>query len=211
MKYRFHVLHRVSPKFRMLIKAGGLAGIAGPAIAMSLVLYSVSISSWFTWQGNSLSDLGVSSAAVYFNSGLIIEGALNLLFACAVWSAVGWTGLKHVAGPLFGVSGVSLGFVGVFTEHSGSLHGDFALGFFILYPLSLIALALIMRREGPFFALVSAVTGIVALVAIFGTPHRSGALAIPEILEASILSIWTVATGFYMTWRGSLPVSAPSS
>lgn len=201
----------MAPNLKALVKIGGGAGIAGPVIALCLVFYSVSISPWFTWQGNSLSDLGVSGAAIYFNSGLIIEGLLNALFAGAIWASLSWTRLKHVAGPLFVVSGVSLGLVGVFTEHAGSLHGDFALGFFILYPVSLLVISLILRSESPRFAVLSAVMGLLALLAIFLTPHRSGAIAIPEILEALILSLWTGATGFFMLWKGRLPGAAVMS
>lgn len=199
----------VSPS--RLLRIGGLAGILGPLIAISMVFYSVSISPWFTWQGNSLSDLGVSSAAIYFNSGLVIEGVLNLFFAMGIWAAFQWTSAKHVVGLLVGVSGVSLGFVGIFTEHSGSLHGDFALGYFILYPVSLMVVAAVAWRRGRLFAVLSAVTGIAALIAIFVTPHQSGALAIPEIIEALILTAWSIIVGVFMTVNGSLPGVSASS
>lgn len=189
-----------------LVRIGGAAGVIGPVIALTLVFYSVSISPWFSWQGNALSDLGVSSAAVYFNNGLIAEGCLNFVFAVGVFAAFDWTRFRIPVGLLVGISGVSLAFVGVFTEHSGSLHSEFALGFFILYPLSLLVIAAVCFRSGRLFAALSAIMGIAALVAIFLTPHKNGALAIPEILEALILSAWSVGVGVFMAARGRFPV-----
>ncbi len=199
----------VSPS--RLLRIGGLAGILGPLIAISMVFYSVSISPWFTWQGNSLSDLGVSSAAIYFNSGLVIEGVMNLFFAAGIWAAFQWTSAKNVVGPFVGVSGVSLGFVGIFTEHSGSLHGDFALAYFILFPISLMVAAAVAWRKGRLFAVMTSVAGIAALIAIFMTPHQSGALAIPEIFEALILAGWSIIVGIFMAVNGSLPGVSASS
>ena len=43
------------------------------------------------------------------------------------------------------------------------------------------------------------------MVAIFLTPHQTGALAIPEILEAVILSAWSIGTGLFMVFRERLP------
>lgn len=194
-----------------MLRIGGLAGLLGPLIAISMVFYSVSISPWFSWAGNSLSDLGVSSAAIYFNSGLVIEGILNLFFAFGIWASFQWTSARHVVGPFVGLSGVSLGFVGIFTEHYGSLHGDFALAYFILYPVSLMVIAAVAWRNGRLFAVMTALAGIAALVAIFLTPHQSGALAIPEIFEALILAAWSVVVGLFMVVHGSLPGVSPSS
>ncbi len=195
----------MSSDARWQVRAGGLAGIIGPLAAVALVFYSVSISSWFSWPNNSLSDLGVSGASLFFNSGLVIEGGLNLLFAVGIWSGFSWSSLKHVVGSFVGASGVSLGFVGIFTEHSGSLHGDFALAYFILFPVSLLIVSTVAWKRARVFALLTAVAGTGALLAIFVTPHNAGALAIPEILEALILAVWSVLTGSFMLLSGSLP------
>lgn len=196
------------PSNGKLISFGGLAGVLGPVIALSLVFYSVYISSWFTWSGNSLSDLGVHSAAIYFNSGLIVEGILNVPFAVGIAAAFSSRAARTVNGIMFGISGASLGFVGVFTEHSGSLHATFALAFFILFPLSLMVFSLTNARRHPAFSILTFLMGIAALIAIFLTPHQSGALAIPEILEAVILSAWSIGTGLFMLIKGRLPVKA---
>lgn len=199
------------PSNGSVIRIGGLAGVVGPVIALSLVFYSVYISNWFTWNGNSLSDLGVSSAAIYFNSALVFEGILNILFAAGMAASFSSRAARSANGIMFGISGASLGFVGVFTEHSGSLHTVFALGYFILFPLSLFTVSLTTSRRHPGFSVLTLLMGIAALVAIFLTPHRSGALAIPEILEAIILSAWTVGTGLFMFFKERLPGKFQSS
>ena len=193
------------PSNGRLIRLGGLAGILGPVVALSLVFYSVHISSWFTWSGNSLSDLGVSSAAVYFNAGLIVEGMLNVPFAVGIAASFNSKTARIVNGVMFGISGASLGFVGVFTEHSGSLHSTFAFAFFILFPLSLMTASLSVGRRQTAFSILSFLMAVSALVAIFLTPHQTGALAIPEILEAVILSAWSIGTGLFMVFRERLP------
>lgn len=193
------------PSSGNLTRLGGFAGVCGPVIALSLVFYAVHISGWFTWSGNSLSDLGVSSAAVYFNIGLIVEGILNVPFAAGIAASLNSRAIQMVNGGMFAISGASLGFVGVFTEHSGSLHSVFALGFFILFPLSLMTLSLSVGRRHAAFSILTFLMGLASLIAIFLTPHRAGALAIPEILEAVILSAWTVGTGLFMVIKERLP------
>lgn len=199
------------PSNGKLIRIGGLAGVFGPVIALSLVFYAVHVSPWFTWAGNSLSDLGVSSAAIYFNGGLIVEGILNVLFAAGIAASFGSRAARSANGIIFGISGASLGFVGVFTEHSGSLHSIFALAFFILFPVSLFTVSLTVGRRHAVFSVLTFLMGISALIAIFLTPHRAGALAIPEIFEAVILSAWTIGTGIFMVINERLPGKTQST
>jgi hypothetical protein len=66
--------------------AYGLFGIISPILAFILISLAISqASSWFSWTGNALSDLGVhKESAVLFNSGLIIGGILSIVFAFGV-------------------------------------------------------------------------------------------------------------------------------
>jgi hypothetical membrane protein len=164
--------------------------MAGPLIAISLILAAVFRSPWFSWTGNYLSDLGIDpNVAVLFNSGLIIGGALTAIFAL---------GLKRMLPGLTGgglgaiaivLGSVALCCVGIFPETTGAVHRSFALLFFIL---SIIALVLIgsammqepsMRHLGLFIftaGLFICAAVIALIVILIGVPHAGG--AIPEFL-----------------------------
>ncbi len=62
-----------------LMRFGGVSGIIGPVVALIMVFAAVLVSPWFRWDTNALSDLGVSDAALIFNSALIIGGVFNFL------------------------------------------------------------------------------------------------------------------------------------
>ncbi|MFW9810621.1 MAG: DUF998 domain-containing protein, partial [Candidatus Thorarchaeota archaeon] len=67
------------------MKFPGILGIISPLVALSTIAIAIILSlSWFTWEGNALSDLGNYDngipAAIIFNSGLVVTGLLLLIF-----------------------------------------------------------------------------------------------------------------------------------
>ena len=64
-----------------------IMGFIGPFVALFSIIIAISLSSWFTWDGNALSDLGHYGngvpAAVVFNFGLVITAIIILHFV--VW------------------------------------------------------------------------------------------------------------------------------
>ena len=179
-----------------LIKLAGVCGIVGPVVALSLVLLAVASSPWFTWEGNALSDLGVSDAAVLFNSGVIFGGILNFFFALGVRVSLKKTLLTNVGTIVLIAGGASLALVGIFTESTPAIHSAVSLGYFVIFPIAFIIVgAGLARGEAKAYGSITVLAGIGALVAIFGTAQFYEGLAIPEILEALILAAWSVSMG----------------
>ncbi|KAA8922217.1 MAG: DUF998 domain-containing protein [Thermoplasma sp.] len=175
-----------------------LAGIIGPIIAILFILIDVAISTWFSWSRNALSDLGVHRYGFLFNSGLIIEGLLNIAFVISLKRI-------RIAGyvqDLMIISGLALAMVGVFNEHYGYVHLIFALVYFILFPISIIiasasrSLSGWIRIYGVFGSIAALVVIIMGIGFVFHfVTIRNVGLAVPEFIEAVLLAIWSIYAG----------------
>jgi hypothetical membrane protein len=178
---------------KKMLRIAGLCGVATSAVALSCIFVAISLSPWFSWSANALSDLGVREAAVIFNSGLIAAGILSIVFATGLWM----TSKGHILGrggaALFFIGAFALSGIGVFSEATGVVHLFFSVAFFILMPFSLFLLgtgAIVAGSRK--FGLFTIAAGVVALIPwIF----KWNGLAIPEFISALAVSIWSVAQG----------------
>ena len=201
------------------IRIGAIAGIASPIIGIITVLLSVYFSPWFIWQENALSDLGVEQAggtqiAIYlFNIGLIIAGSLIAVFAVLTRSSLPSKRSKIAYAILF-IGGINLALVGIFTENFPVIHRIVALLYFVTTPISLMIIGSVKIASDRTFGLFSIGSGAVALVAILGLvlsivvgraaiPVPEGA-AIPEFIEAVILSVWIGIAGMRVFKTGKI-------
>jgi len=161
-----------------------------------MILASTVLEKSFSWQKNALSDIGVSQQAWLFNSALVVGGLLNLLFAFGLRNYLGKARWLKIGVSLFTVSNISLSLVGVFTENYSIIHGLVALGYLLLAPLGLVFIGLGEKGQG--IGKASLVLGILALLSLIILPVIVFALnlkvgfAVPEFLEALLLSIWAI-------------------
>ncbi|WP_156778505.1 DUF998 domain-containing protein [Thermoplasma acidophilum] len=175
-----------------------LGGVIGPVITILFILIDVAVSPWFSWSRNALSDLGVHPYGYLFNSGLIIEGVLNIAFVISL-KRIRTAGYVQA---LMIVSGLALALVGVFNEHFGYLHLIFALIYFVLFPISIIIAS--VRASLPAWIRVYGIAGSAAALAVivigigfvfhFVTIKNVG-LAVPEFIEAVLLAAWSISAG----------------
>lgn len=194
---------QLNEKFRILM----IFGVIGPIAAVSLTLIDVGLSPWYSWSTSALSDLGVHQYSYLFNGGLIFEAITNLLFAVGV-KKLNVTNIGTAA--TIAVAGLSLGLVGIFNENYHSLHLTFALIYFIVFPLGIIAFSAGKKNLPGYCSLLGYATSMIGLVFImigilqdfnlFNTPFGLG---LYELVEAIMLSIWIVYTGaFYYVKSG---------
>ena len=176
----------------------GITGIAGPIIAISFILIDVGVSPWFLWSRNALSDLGVHQYGYLFNSGLIVEGILNVFFVISL-KRIGIT--RYVQAMMI-ASGLSLAMVGVFNEHFGYIHLLFALIYFILFPVSIIIASASATLPGSlrFYGIAGSATAIAVIIVGIGfvfhfVTIKNVGLAVPEFIEAVILALWSIFAG----------------
>ncbi len=179
-------------------------GIIGPVIAISFTILDISLSPWYSWGSSALSDLGVHQYSFLFNGGLIIEAIANLIFAIGLRKL---NLANSATASTLAVAGVSLGLVGIFNENYHPLHLIFALTYFIIFPIAIIAFSSGKRNSENYsravgymcsaIGLVFIIVGIVQDFNVFSTPLGLG---VYEFVEAVMLSLWTFYTGaFYLT------------
>ena len=202
------------------IKIAGLIGILAPIFALSGVFIATLLcdagcgtglgeqysSAWnpdgsFSWKSNALSDLGVSTVAAIFNYPLIIGGLLNIVFYLGFIST--YKGNKIILlGSLIAVLGtISLALVGIFTEAYGTLHLYVSMGFFIFFPIGLIIIGTGFYKDKlKKLGQISIISGIASLIVISGFINEWHLMfdlgfAVPEYIEALILSMWSIYNG----------------
>ncbi len=179
-----------------LIWLGGFCGFVGPILTLILIITSTILSPTFRWDTNTLSDLGVGDVSLLFNSSLIIGGILNLLFTLGLYNILSKEKLAKTGATLIMLSSISLSLIGIFTLSYKTMHTIVALAEFILPPIGIILIGFSTKEKT--IKKLSITTGITALTAILVLPIILSALkltvgfAVPELLEALIVSTWIV-------------------
>ncbi|MGQ9469529.1 MAG: DUF998 domain-containing protein [Nitrososphaerales archaeon] len=155
----------------------------------------MTLSPWFSWTNNALSDLGVSSVAMIFNFGLIVCGVLASIFIVGL-SRIERTSSLGLAGSIvLLLSSLSLIGIGFFSEAFGLIHLYFSASFFMLFILSSIILGIHYtfgasnRRLG----ILTFLIGIISLISwvIWAIIHQKG-VAIPETINAFLAFFWFI-------------------
>jgi len=184
-------------------KIGWLA-VIGPVYALGSIAISISLSPWFGWRNNAISDLGVHAVAPIFNFSLIVCGVLCAVFSCgAMFRFRSWISRAGMA-VMFQAC-VALAGIGVFTEDYSPHHFYFSVTFFAL----LLLAALIL---GPYFLLIrrtrwlgAAGIGVVVL-GLFGWAYHiavgwGAGVAIPEAMTFVPGGVWFAMLGLFVVRR----------
>lgn len=183
-------------KSSMLLRLAGACGILGSVLPLFMVLLATFLSSWFSWNVNALSELGVGEQAALFNSAMLISGGLNFLFALGLRRYMDKEKLIRAGIVSIMISSVSLALVGVFTIDYLVLHGIVAFGYFVLAPAGFLLIGFGTKERT--IKNLSVTCGIAALLAIlvlpviiFASPFKVG-FAVPELVEGLVIAVWTV-------------------
>lgn len=175
-------------------KFPGILGIVSPLVALASIAIAIILSlSWFTWEGNALSDLGNYDngipAAIVFNAGLVVTGFLLLIFSYAFVRSLSDLPTKIGMIPFF-VALIFLILIGILSENAGSIHFTVSVGFFGSFPFAmwLVGLLWLRYRNLWWFSLLSILLPFFSIymwVGWFGGvfPFWSGN-SIPEITTA---------------------------
>jgi hypothetical membrane protein len=176
----------------------GWLAVIGPFCALGSIAVSISLSPWFDWQNNAVSDLGVHDVAPIFNVSLIICGALCATFALGtilrLKSPIGKTGMT-----LMFLASISLAGIGVFNEDWSPHHFYFSVAFFVLLLISTLILGplfLLKRRT----RLLGAAAVAVTCLGVFGWAYPAAVgwgagVAIPEALTFVPGGLWFAMVG----------------
>ncbi len=161
----------------MRIKNSVVMGLLPIVALYSSIAIAVLISPWFSWVNNALSDLGhatKSSAAPVFNLGLVLTGALIIIYSLNYLRFhAKWTSYSFI------FMGFSMQLVGAFNETFNRLHFYVS----VLLFLSLLVCSLVYFAEKRcYLALITPLAAIVWVMYFQGIFFRGAAL--PEIMSS---------------------------
>jgi hypothetical membrane protein len=192
----------MSSKESIRLRITGVCGILAPLVAFSCILLAIAYYPSFSWTDNALSDLGVQNgiASALFNYGLMISGALALVFALGLFRLLEKSAGK-IGTSLFILSAFALIMIGVFNENSEPMHFYASVAFFMLFPLSMLFTMVSFSKSGEAemgaFTFLAAAVAASPWVAFFATRFVEG-VAIPEVISALSASVWLIIVGVKM-------------
>jgi hypothetical membrane protein len=184
----------LSAKKIMWMRMTGLLGIITPFFIFLGIFAAISISPWFSWERNALSDLGVSqNAGALFNTVLILGGIFVLLLGSGMYLAL--TGAATSAGAVMLIlAAISLTAIGIFPENLEP-HIYVSVAFFALLPLSQLTIGMSLMRDLDKRSL-GMVSVSVAIASAFVWSFPTEGVAIPEALASALGAFWSVVFGF---------------
>lgn len=181
----------------------GILGLLSLIIAYSSIALSISVSPWFNWVENALSDLGARPpSSPIFNLGLMLSSILALLFSIGLRRLYrGTSGAVGIA--LYALSTISLFMIGFFPENAGIIHYYVSVAFFVFVALTLIAFGiynLISRPRSITMGIVLLVLSVLAIV-VWLFPWKG--VAIPELISSLTISTFVIISSVrILTTRG---------
>ncbi|HVP40864.1 MAG TPA: DUF998 domain-containing protein [Candidatus Krumholzibacteriaceae bacterium] len=179
-----------------------LFGVISPILTLILISLAISqASSWFSWTGNALSDLGVhEKSAALFNSGLIIGGMLDTIFAFGVIHFYQNQTIGRGGAFFLLLAGIFLASIGIFPETApNNIHYIVSVAFFAAFPMSLLIQSVALLST-PMYRKLGAFTLVMAIIAVIPwaiwtplKPYRG--VAIPELISALAAATWSIGMG----------------
>ncbi|MBM4237551.1 MAG: DUF998 domain-containing protein, partial [Euryarchaeota archaeon] len=148
-----------------------------------------------------LSELGGDRAGrMYFNSGVIVEGILGLIFAIGLWRALPRTLGASAGFIVLLLAGISLVGVGIFPITTGLYHTVASYAFF---GLSLLAILLFLvpiwksRTFGPVPGVITGAAVVISLLFLFLT-----SVPLAEAVAVICLMVWSSVLAVRMLLSG---------
>jgi hypothetical membrane protein len=190
------------------LRIAGICGFLAPLTAFALIFSAIASYSQFSWLGNALSDLGVVTGitAVLFNSGLLISGALCIVFATGLFAFLKERVIGKIGAVIFLLGSVALFAIGVFPENIRPVHYIVSVMFFVLLPIAMLVITgafwMLRQVRMAVFTLLVAFATATPWVLYFAVHYVSG-VAIPEAVSAFTGSVWAVVLSGKMLKQAS--------
>ncbi len=177
-------------------RAGSWCGLAAPVFFIALWSAAVISTPGYRVGEQWVSDLGVGQGAVYFNSGVIIAGALAIPFSLSL-GAVLRPQILGILGSFFLVmAGVALMGVGIFTEDAGEIHWIVSVTFFSLITMSLLLFVWPFHKSTALRPWSAPFTAIILMIGMVVTA-TTGFGALTETAVVFLIAIWSLV----IAWR----------
>jgi len=180
-----------------IIRIMGFFGILSPLLGFFMLFLSISFTPNFTLTNQTLSELGVGGfGAVLFNSGLMMSGALMMLFGTGLWE-VGKSNFKGIIGSVLYLSVsfiiVVLSFV---TINIDPWHYYLSVALFTFIPMSMIIFSLhLIEMDLRTHAIIGFITGAPSIIIwLIGGPVNG----LKELFSLLSLTVWQIPLGYWM-------------
>ncbi len=179
------------------LKIAGTCGFLAPLTAFALVFSAIASYPQFNWLDNALSDLGIvtGATALLFNSGLLISGALCIVFATGLFAFLKERVIGKIGAVVFLLGRVALFAIGVFPENIRPLHHIASVVFFVLLPIAMFVITgafwPLRQVRMAVFTLLVAFAAAAPWVLLFIVRYVSG-VAVPEAVSAFAGAVWAV-------------------
>ncbi len=174
----------MTDKGNITLKIASFLGVLAGVWSVSSILIAITVSPWFSWVSNALSDLGVSPAALIFNQGLILSGVFAFIFALSHFKTVEKSIGGRVGTGFLVLASVSLIGIGVFTEDYSPHHFIFSVLFFVfvLFAFLSYGAGCLFEIKWRWLGVYCIVFGVIGIIA-WALPVWDG-VAIPEAITA---------------------------
>lgn len=185
----------LSDRSLTMLKTASILGVISGVWSVISILIAISVSPWFSWVSNALSDLGVSPAALIFNQGLIVSGFLALIFALSHFKIVKSSLGGRVGNVFLVLAAVSLIGIGVFTEDFTPHHFIFSVLFFVfvLFAFLSYGAGFLFEMNCKWLGVYCIVFGVIGIIA-WALPVWDG-VAIPEAITAFPAALFIAILG----------------
>ncbi|MBA7676813.1 hypothetical protein ES703_85058 [subsurface metagenome] len=188
----------------VLKRIAGVCGIISQLIGLAALLVTISRSPWFNWTENYISVLGVEgSAAMIFNWGLILTGALSLIFAIGLGKDILSSRWGQLGKASLMLGSIAFSAMGIFPRTTDTPHNCASLAFFVFITLAILLIGITaMTTSQKKWGVLSVI--VVTLIVVFQLapcPWDGGAL--PQLLSCLPWSLWTIIFGVRLLVRSS--------
>ncbi|RNJ26143.1 DUF998 domain-containing protein [Halosegnis longus] len=175
-------------------------GVVGVLVSFVAILTAVGTASWFSWAGNALSDLGVSSgvARPIFNYGLVATGVIALGFVPALWQTADHLAHRVAVVP-FVIAMVGVAGVGLFPSSQETPHAIAAITAYLAFMATPAVygvgdLLVGARRRG--VATIASALVHLGFWVVWATQLQDvlPGLAVPEFVGSTLFNAWVCYT-----------------
>ncbi len=182
-----------------------LFGVIGPLAAYVFGGISISMSPWFDWGSDALSDLGHatrSSVAPIFNFGLLLAGFLIMVYAIVALS-------KHskYTSICLTAAAFALQMVSTFDEVYASIHYGVSV---LLFASLGVALLVHTVEKKSLLALATFIVGSGSWI-LYGIKVYRAGVAVPETVSWTAVALWLIVSSLRIYFEGRLSSRQESS
>jgi hypothetical membrane protein len=154
------------------------------------IIVAITLSPWFSWKKNALSDLGhsvISEVAPIFNLGILLTGFLTIIYA--------FKSLKEhakITSVFLIASAFSLQLIATFDEVYVFIHGPVSVLFFILIEITSLIYSI---EKKSLFAFFSFLVGVFTWIIFFMDVFIVG-ISVPEIISSISVTFILISSAF---------------